>query len=141
MVQPFFFSWDVFLETHGRWIQQDSPHSLELLETCKKFEIKVKVSFDKMHGLKPADLKKMWDKLNSLSIKTFVAITEDSKANFEDTRQLCEWIPESQIIAQAKATTLENLVRPRIGVIDRTSNLNRHLTTRFFPKSESEVVA
>ena len=116
----------VILETHGRWINSNAP----LLNVCKNLDIKIKVSFDSMHGLSADQLRDFHKILSNNSIEYFVAITEPTYEEFIATRSLCHWIPNSKIIFQKKAVTLDELIVPKIGVIKVGGELNKTLSVK-----------
>jgi organic radical activating enzyme len=113
----------VYLETHGRWIQQVSPEFANtsladrLAVTCLQLGTTIKISFDGMHELGAKALREMTDRLDARSVNWVIAITESDQSSFEATRKLCDWISDEQIIYQPKAKSSVNLFRPDRGVI------------------------
>lgn len=122
----------VYLETHGRWLMEESfiPY-MELLETIKTNQIIVKISFDKMHGLKADELQRMTHFLSWHDVDYKIAITESSLTEFIATRSLCSFVKDEQIIYQPKAVTESELVKPLIGTINVRGELKRTLTHKF----------
>jgi organic radical activating enzyme len=131
----------VILETHGRWILEASSDTDSLLQVCKDQNVQIKISFDHMHGLATDKLKDIWNSLQARGIEIRIAITEASEFEFQKTRSLCNWIPEGQIIFQKKAMSDEELVRPRIGVINRRGQLSVRMTSRLGSKHSAAGVA
>lgn len=116
----------VVLETHGRWIEPNSP----LLEVCRKNNVVIKISFDSMHGLPASSLSIAHKILDENSIRYLVAITERSYEDFLATRALCHWVTDGQIIFQKKAAHLDELIKPNIGVIKVTGELAPTLSVK-----------
>ena len=131
----------VILETHGRWILEGGSGANALLQACRDNNVQVKISFDRMHGLAADKLKTIWDLLQAQGLQILVAVTESSEAEFLKTRSLCHWVPESQIIFQMKAKSDADLVRPNVGVINRSGQLSLRLTSRLNSKHDAEGVA
>ncbi len=111
------FSGVVYLETHGRWILQQSEQSLGILQSCSRHAVVVKISFDRMHGLSAAQLRAITDRLTSLDIHFAVAITEVKEELLLKTRSLCDWIPDGQIVFQKKSLDGSDLIVPDFGVM------------------------
>lgn len=122
----------VYLETHGRWLmEEDFIPYMELLEAIKTNRIIVKISFDKMHGLKAGELQRMTHFLSWHDVNYQIAITESSLTEFMATRSLCSFVKDEQIIYQPKAVTESELVKPLIGTINVRGELKRTLTHKF----------
>lgn len=122
----------VFLETHGRWLIEDDfiPY-LSLLESIKTNGVLVKISFDKMHGLKAEELQKITHFLNWHDVDYRIAITEVSIADYMVTRSMCRWITDDKIIYQPKASRADELMQPTIGTINVRGELKMTLTHKF----------
>jgi hypothetical protein len=114
------------LETHGRWLLGAS--CAPLLKEIQESNTTVKISFDKMHGATSEELRTMLSRLTENAIPYLVAITESSLADYENTKALCDFVPESAIIFQKKASHFEELVRPKLGVIGVNGQFKRFLT-------------
>jgi organic radical activating enzyme len=109
----------VFLETHGRWLLPKNVDThIELIQSIKKNNVIVKISFDKMHGMKEAELKEITEFLNLNGIRFRIAITEATLADYLETRSFCSWVSDDKIIFQQKAIREEELVKPWIGTIN-----------------------
>ena len=120
----------VVLETHARWLLPESINDYKsLVQAIQNLGIIVKISFDKMHGLKKEDLHKITQFLDWNNISFKIAITESSTEDFLITRNLCSWISEDKIIFQAMAKNSEELVMPSIGVLTVTGELNKTVTS------------
>ena len=122
----------VFLETHGRWLlpQNVTAHK-ELLQSIKERRIIVKISFDKMHGLKKDELQMMTDFLNWHESNYRIAITESSLTDFMVTRSQCSWVADEKIIYQPKATSQIELINPTIGTINVRGEIKSTLSHNF----------
>ena len=122
----------VYLETHGRWlIAEDFIPYIGLLESIRTNGIIVKISFDKMHGLKADELQRMTHYLNWHNIDYRIAITEATLADYMITRSMCSWIEDNKIIYQPKALSADELVKPSIGTINVRGELKATLTHKF----------
>jgi len=122
----------VFLETHARWLLEENfiPY-MGLLEAITKNGVIVKISFDKMHGLKPDELQRIIHFLNWHDVEYRIAITESNFAEYIATRSLCHFIEDNKIIFQPKAATESELVKPLIGTINVRGEMKRTLTHKF----------
>jgi hypothetical protein len=130
----------VFLETHGRWlIAEDFTPYVELLESIKTNGIVVKISFDKMHGLKADELQRITHFLNWHDVDYRIAITEPTLADYIVTRSMCFWIEDNKIIYQPKAVSADELVRPTIGTINVRGELRATLAHKFEGDMSLEV--
>lgn len=122
----------VFLETHGRWLLPESvANHQELIKVLREKKIIVKLSFDKMHGMKKEELQRITDYLNWHEIEYRVAITETTLADYISSRSLCSFISEDKIIFQQKATSADQLIKPSIGTINVRGEIKRTLTHKF----------
>ena len=122
----------VMLETHGRWLLPENVASnKELIKVIKDNGIIVKISFDKMHGMKKDELQKITDFLNWHEIDYRIAITENTLADYIATRSVCYWVDEDKIIFQQKAKTELELVKPLIGTINVRGELKKTVTHKF----------
>jgi organic radical activating enzyme len=138
------FSNAVFLETHGRWILTDSDASAELLSACQEVRAIVKISFDRMHGKMDLPLREITDKLDGIGVEYAIAITEFTQDEFRETRGACDWVPNSKIIFQQKAKTINELMMPKIGVVRINGSLSHSLTARVrqeLPQTSATVAA
>lgn len=122
----------LIFETHGRWLLEKNRFSYkDLISGVKRNDVTVKISFDSMHGLKADELREMTDFLTVQEIPFLVAITELTEIEFLQTRSLCSWIESDKIIFQKKSRTLENLIKPSIGVINAKGEFQENLTAKF----------
>ncbi len=122
-------SHEVVLETHGKWLLGEL--NSELIGSIKQNNVVVKISFDQMHGTKASDLKKMTDLLDSEGIWYRVAITEESLSEFMQTRTLCSWVDDRNIIYQPKASKEDELMKPTIGTVNIRGEFSSSLTHKF----------
>lgn len=119
----------VFLETHGRWITEDESEAL--LKCLSQHGVIVKISFDKMHGLKSSTLEKICNILREKKISYTIAITEKSFADFLFSRRLCHFEEDnSKFIYQKKVKTFANLTSPKVGVVNTNGYLIDSFNTR-----------
>lgn len=126
------FNSEIFLETHGRWLlEKDKTPYLGLINSLVMSNSIVKISFDTMHRLNPADLKKMTDYLSAVNIKYVIAITEKTDSELVASRNLCSWVSDEKIYFQHKADKAEELLKPGIGVINVDGNLVETLNYNF----------
>ena len=132
---------DVFVETHGRWILENTDSTLDLLKVCKDTDTILKISFDKMHGLKSEKLKDILDRISLHSVRYAIAITENSEIEFSVTRELCSFVPNDKIIYQPKATASQELIQPRLGVINVAGHLSRQVTSHLSQGAQDVEVA
>lgn len=106
----------IAFETHGRWILKEDGRAASdtsaLIEAIEKETIQVKISFDQMHGLSAADLRRATDILDMRRIQYRVAITESSFEQFKRTRELCSWVNDEKVIYQPLARN-ENQLNPQ----------------------------
>ena len=122
----------VMLETHGRWLLPENIKAYgDLVKSIRENRIVVKISFDKMHGLKKDELQIMTDFLVWHEIDYRIAITESSLADFMVTRSQCYWVPDEKIIYQPKASNEIELVKPIIGTINVRGEIKRTLSHKF----------
>jgi molybdenum cofactor biosynthesis enzyme MoaA len=130
----------VFLETHGRWLIEENfaPYT-GLLEAIKTNGVIVKISFDKMHGLKEDELQRMTHFLNWHDVDYRIAITEPTLTEYMATRSMCAWISEEKIIYQPKATNSDELIKPTVGTINVRGELKSTLNHKFNVSSETRV--
>ena len=130
----------VFLETHARWLMADDfiPY-LNLLKAITENGIIVKISFDKMHGLKAEELQRITHFLKWHDVDYRIAITEPSLADYVATRSLCSFIKDEKIIYQPKVTSAEELVKPTVGTISVGGELKATLNHKFNVASEMRV--
>jgi len=130
----------VFLETHGRWLMaEDFIPYMGLLESIKTNGIIVKISFDKMHGLKVDELQRITHFLKWHDVDYRIAITEATLADYMVTRSMCSWIEDNKIIYQPKALSADGLVKPTIGTINVRGELKATLTHKFEEEISIEV--
>ncbi len=120
----------VYLETHGRWILATGADANELLKSVRDTRTIVKISFDRMHGMKPELLGEIIQIMDAHGIKWVVAITESSEARFAETRSKIPFVSTDKIIVQKFASTLAGLIKPKIGVITTTGKIANSLTSR-----------
>jgi len=115
---------DLYLETHGRWIADDTVALLQVLANTGTI---VKLSFDSMHRSDATMLSNICAILDDRRIVWIVAVTEDSEAAFLETRSRCPWVSDDRIVFQQKAFTSQSLFRPSMGVIHADGNVSAGL--------------
>jgi hypothetical protein len=121
----------ICVETHGRWLLPDSVDaSAALLREIKESDATIKLSFDRMHGLRPQQLRIITDFLNENRIRYLVAITDIDKSNFIETRQECHWIPDDKIVFQLKTTSIGDLSNPPLGVLNIGGKIVKNLNVK-----------
>lgn len=123
---------EVFVETHARWLMEEYfiPY-LGLLKAIKDNGTIVKISFDKMHGLKVEELQRIIHFLNWHDVDFRIAITEPTLADYLETRSLCGFIKDEKIIYQPKAASADELVKPTVGTINVRGELKSTLNHKF----------
>lgn len=131
---------EVFLETHARWLMEENfiPY-MELLKSIVNNGIIVKISFDKMHGLKAEELQRITQFLNWHDVDFRIAITEPTVADYMATRSLCSFIKDEKIIYQPKAASADELVKPNAGTINVRGELKATLNHKFNVTSDLRV--
>ncbi len=110
----------VWVESHARWVLKEPAWSAGWLETLARTEAVLKISYDRMHALKPATLREITTRLDRSRVAWNVAITEPTEGEFLRARAACPWIPEEYFIFQKKVRNHNELVHPRLGTIDPT---------------------
>ncbi len=131
---------EVFLETHARWLMEENfiPY-LGLLKAIKDNGTIVKISFDKMHGLKAEELQRITHFLNWHDVDFRIAITEPTLADYMETRSLCGFIKDEKIIYQSMAISADELVKPTVGTINVRGELKATLNHKFNVAPELRV--
>jgi len=119
----------LYLETHGKWLIDEEDHGL-LLRSLIETGTNVKLSFDSMHGTAREELASMIAILHENSIPCSVAITEASSDLFVKVLSSIKSLAIGEIYFQTKATTLEALVRPSIGVVGVDGLLKKSLSSK-----------
>ncbi len=119
----------LYLETHGKWLIDEEDHGL-LLRSLVETGTNVKLSFDSMHGTVREELASMIAILHKNSIQCSVAITEASPDLFLKVLSSISSLAIGEIYFQTKATTLEALVRPSIGVVGVNGLLKKSLSSK-----------
>lgn len=123
---------EVFLETHARWLMEENfIPCMELLKSIVDNRIIVKISFDKMHGLKTEELQRIVHFLSWHDVDFRIAITEPTIADYMTTRSLCSFIKNEKIIYQPKAASADELVKPTVGTINVRGELKATLNHKF----------
>ncbi len=124
-----------YLETHARWIlttlTKNGNATQDILAACRENQIKIKISFDKMHSLNVSDLQKITSRLADAKIDFALAITASDEEDFLSVRNLCTWVPNNKINFQKKATSASELIEPRIGVVGVNGDLKKHLASKW----------
>lgn len=127
-----FFAPTVVIETHGRWLLNGEREAYqELILSIMENRTTLKISFDSMHALKTEDLQEIISFLQRNSIDYYVAITEEDLEKFAITRNSILWIKDEKIIYQRKASRNEELLRPRLGVLNSKGELRDNLNSKF----------
>ena len=98
----------------------------------------MKISYDSMHGLSGKELMEITDYLDSRGGKYLIAITENTTKEFEATRNTAMWIEDAKILYQKKAKSIDDLIKPRLGVINTNGILSSDLNSKF-PRNESKT--
>jgi organic radical activating enzyme len=125
----------VWVETHGRWLCDESETRKEWIDAFKSTGAIVKVSFDRMHHLRTDLLKRITDCLERNDLRWMIAITEPDQASFDKTRQRCDWVPKERISFQKLVTSHNLLVNPPLG----TLSVNGYLQAQ--PTAKAEFAA
>lgn len=129
-----YFGKQVVLETHGRWLLPENRETYSsLIQAAVENSITIKISFDSMHGLKAEQLKLMTSFLETQSLDFLIAITEKTVQDFSETKALATWIEDSKFIYQEKATSVNELIKPVLGVLGVSGKLNGELKSKFSP--------
>ena len=102
-----------------------------LLKSIVDNGIIVKISFDKMHGLKAEELQRITHFLNWHDVDFRIAITEPTLADYMATRSLCNFIKDEKIIYQPKAASADELVKPSVGTINVRGEVKSTLNHKF----------
>lgn len=119
----------LYLETHGKWLLDEEDQGL-LLRSLVETGTNVKLSFDSMHGTSREELAAMIAVLHENSIQCSVAITEASSDLFVKVLSSISSLAIEEIYFQTKATTLDALVRPSIGVVGVNGLLKKSLNSK-----------
>lgn len=131
-----FFSRDIVIETHGRWLLAKNRNSYEeLIQSILEAGIIIKISYDSMHGLSAEELMEITDYLKACGGKYLIAITENTTKEFEVTRNTITWIDDENILYQVKAKGMDELLKPRLGVINTKGILKSDLNSKFLSNS------
>lgn len=134
-----FFSREIVIETHGRWLLAKNRSSYEeLIQTILEAGVVVKISYDSMHGLSGEELMEITDYLEFRGGKYLIAITESTTKEFEATRNTAMWIEDEKILYQKKAKGINELIKPRLGVINASGILTSDLNSKF-PRNDSKT--
>lgn len=127
-----YFSQNLVLETHGRWLlKAEREKYQQLLGAIMANSVKIKISFDTMHRMRTSELVEIVSYLLSLNIEYYIAITESSEEDFSNTRSSISWVSEEKIFFQKKAISQQGMLKPRFGVIDSRGMLKNGLNTKF----------
>jgi organic radical activating enzyme len=133
----------VYLETHARWLLnsssfQDSDRK-RILSTCAERNVIIKISFDSMHGLTLEQLKEITNTLSKSKIRWVVAITERSINEMERVKASCSWISDENFIFQLKAQSIDELIKPILGVVKVNGKINSTLSN-VFQKNDKKTI-
>lgn len=131
------FAQEVYLETHGLWIDMQSLTSQTILESCAKFGAKLKVSFDRMHGLDVSRLRRILKAVELSGVQYLVAITEQTEEEYLRVRNLLPELADDSFVFQKRSTTEAGLILPRIGVLRIDGTLKASLSVRESFRSRS----
>ena len=127
-----FFSHEIVIETHGRWLLAKNRNLYEeLIQTTLDAGIIIKLSYDSMHGLSADDLREITDFLEARGGKYLIAITENTIKEYEAIRSTAMWIEDRKILYQRKAKNVDELIKPRLGVINTKGILSSDLNSKF----------
>ena len=130
------FAEQVVLETHARWVLENSEASSALLLGCLETSTSIKISFDKMHALSAENLWRVVTRLAEVGVRYRIAITEPTEEDFATVRGKCPEISDEKFIFQKKVKTAAELMRPALGVIHTNGSHSSQLQTKesFFMK-------
>ncbi len=120
----------VWVETHARWLADDSPRRRRWVEVLRATNTIVKVSFDKMHHLRTDVLQRITDTLEAENLRWMIAITEPDLPSFERTRQRCHWVGDERIHFQQWVTDHRLLVHPPLGTLTVVGQVQAHPTAK-----------
>lgn len=127
-----FFSDEIVVETHGRWLLAKNRSSYEeLIQVSLDCKIIIKLSYDSMHGLSAEELREITDYLEARGGKYLIAITENTIKEYEAIRSTAMWIEDGKILYQKKAKSVDELIKPRLGVINTKGILSSSLNSKF----------
>lgn len=127
-----YFSQNMVLETHGRWLLRAERELYQsLINSIKSNFVKIKISFDSMHRMRTNELVEIVSYLQAEGIDYSIAITELTDEDFSNTRNSISWVSEEKIYFQRKAKSNQELLKPRFGVIDSKGKLKDGLDNKF----------
>lgn len=131
-----FFASELVIETHGRWLLEDQRQDYqEVITAVYETKTVVKISYDSMHRLRVDQLLEITSFLENLKIRFYIAVTENTVEEYHKTIEQVSFINPALFIFQKKALSSETLVRPELGVIDVSGQLNGGLTNKFDSRS------
>jgi branched-chain amino acid transport system substrate-binding protein len=121
----------IYLETNGTWILENTM----LLETVTKTKTHVKLSIDKMHNSKDNQFELWLARLYAVEARVCLAVTESTFENFQ--RTLAERLKafNGDVFWHKKATRANDLIKPRIGVINVHGILQESVSSKFKVRS------
>lgn len=121
---------EVIIETHARWVLDDHERTTRWLMAFADPGVSLKVSYDRMHGLKPMELQRVLGRLDGAGVRWSIAITEPTFDAFLKTRAQCHGVPDERIVFQHKVTDHRLLVHPPLGTVDVGGTRKRALTVK-----------
>ncbi len=129
----------VYLETNGDWIKDGD----DLINSVKNSNLIVKLSVDSMHGSSIEETRKRIEKLKRHSIKSMIAVTEEDLTTFELFIEMHLSDFEGPILFQRKAKKIQDILKPRIGVLNTQGQLVNTVSVKssFLSNLEDEVTA
>lgn len=118
----------VFLETNGLWIRDN----LDLLETIQENGTIIKLSFDKMHSSNSIAKLSTIETLEHLRINFCIAITASNVDEFQtELKSINSFRKVTNIYWHKKATSIDQLIQPKFGVIDVQGSLKSSVSNKF----------
>jgi organic radical activating enzyme len=117
---------DIYLETHGEWIDKDTG----FLGTLSKLKTIVKLSVDKMHESSFEQTINRIQLLSAYNIPHFIAVTASTLEEFYSTTSQIVTQPSCKFIFQRKSASFEHLVKPSIGVVTAGGTLSKTVSVR-----------
>lgn len=126
---------ELYLETNGTWILNNDT----LLRSVVSTGTIVKLSLDKMHKSNNSTFSLWKERLDSVGARFCIAITEFTQEDFEKTRNTYLNDFEGDVFWQRKAITSEELIKPKVGVINVHGILKSSVTNKLKPASFTQA--
>lgn len=136
-----YFAKTLVLETHARWLLKEQRDEYQnLITAIITNNVIVKISFDSMHRLNADKLKEITNFLNEIGVRYLVAVTEKNETDYLATKALAPWVIESSFIFQKKAETVDELIQPRMGIINVSGKKVGALNNKFHSQIDLKAV-